>query len=121
MSTVDAGWASADVPLASPPQYFEHVFSANAGSYHVWVRLRALNDSKYNDSIWVQFSDAVNASNKAISIASGRLPPSTSTWQPTRPRRVARMGLAGWSVLADAEHDGEVRDLRPAHAACASA
>ena len=34
--------------------------------YHVWLRLRAGNDSKFNDSVWVQFSDAVDASGAAV-------------------------------------------------------
>jgi hypothetical protein len=36
-------------------------FSANAGvPYRVWLRVRALNNSKFNDSLWVQFSDALS-------------------------------------------------------------
>ena len=66
MSTADNGWSKTDAPLASPAQYFEQSFSAPAGSYHVWVRLRALNDSKWNDSVWVQFSDAFNSSGQPI-------------------------------------------------------
>src|SRR5439155_12835239 len=62
----DNGWSKTDAPLASPTQYFEQSFSAPAGSYHVWVRLRALNDSKWNDSVWVQFSDAFNSSGQPI-------------------------------------------------------
>jgi hypothetical protein len=34
-------------------------FNANsATSYTLWLRLRALNNSKLNDAVWVQFSDA---------------------------------------------------------------
>jgi hypothetical protein len=46
-------------PLASPEHYFDVTFSANAGTpYTIWIRLKALDNSKWNDSIWVQFSDA---------------------------------------------------------------
>ena len=27
--------------------------------YRFWIRLRALNDDKFNDAVWVQFSDAL--------------------------------------------------------------
>ena len=45
--------------------------------YHVWVRLRATNDSKFNDSMWVQFSDALDSSARPvypIGSTSGLLP-----------------------------------------------
>src|SRR5690348_3928649 len=59
MSSNDAGWSTTDVPLASPNDYVEFRVSASANvPYHVWMRLRAGGDSKWNDSVWVQFSDA---------------------------------------------------------------
>jgi hypothetical protein len=37
-------------------------FTATAGiPYHLWVRMRAQNDSLSNDSVHLQFSDAVDA------------------------------------------------------------
>jgi hypothetical protein len=67
MSSADKGWSSPDNALASPADYFEVPFQANAGAkYHVWLRLRAAGDSKYNDSVFVQFSDAVTASGSAL-------------------------------------------------------
>jgi hypothetical protein len=55
----DNGLVVADAPLASPSHYVDVPFTAQANTpYRLWLRLRALNDSKYNDSIWVQFSDA---------------------------------------------------------------
>ena len=57
----DAGWSSTAGPLASPANYFETTFTANAGvRYRVWLRLRAKDDSKWNDSAYVQFSDSLN-------------------------------------------------------------
>lgn len=59
LATSDTGVSHANAPLASPSDYVDLTFSANAGTpYRIWVRLRALNNSKYNDSLWVQFSDA---------------------------------------------------------------
>src|SRR5262249_17954796 len=39
--------------------YFQTTFTAGANtSYHVWLRLRATGNSKWNDSVWVQFNDS---------------------------------------------------------------
>jgi hypothetical protein len=57
--TTDAGASQTNAPLASPTQYFDVSFTAQAGTpYTIWLRMQALNNSKYNDSLWVQFSDA---------------------------------------------------------------
>jgi hypothetical protein len=58
--TTDNGWATANNPLASPADYIDVTFAADANTgYTIWLRLKALNNSKYNDSVWVQFSDAL--------------------------------------------------------------
>jgi hypothetical protein len=57
--TPDNGESSLDSPLASPTHYFDVAFDAAAGTpYTIWLRLQALNNIKYNDAVWVQFSDA---------------------------------------------------------------
>ncbi len=67
MAGVDRGWSTADVPLASPGDAFEIAFDAPpATPYRVWVRMRASANSKWNDSAWLQFSDAVTSSGTAI-------------------------------------------------------
>ena len=67
LSSADRGWATPDAPLAAPADFFEFSFSAPAGTaYHLWLRLRAAGNSKYNDSVFAQFSDAVDASGSAI-------------------------------------------------------
>ena len=59
MLTPDAGLAQLNAPLASPDDYVDVTFSAPAGTtYRLWLRLRALNNAKANDAVWVQFSDA---------------------------------------------------------------
>jgi len=56
----DAGGAKIAPALANPPNDFESYFTASKNTpYHLWVRLRAQNDSLSNDSIHVQFSDSV--------------------------------------------------------------
>lgn len=58
--TTDAGVANANNPLASPVDYVDVTFNAEAGTpYRIWLRLKALGNSKYNDAVWVQFSDAL--------------------------------------------------------------
>ena len=66
LATPDLGVANTSAPLATPTDYFETSFTANAGvPYTVWLRLKATANSKYNDSVFVQFSDAL-ASGSAI-------------------------------------------------------
>ncbi|RPJ77169.1 MAG: carbohydrate-binding protein, partial [Acidobacteria bacterium] len=67
MSSADQGWANTSAPLASPHDYFEVSFNAPAGTqYHVWFRLRAAENSKYNDSVWVQYSDALTTGGSSV-------------------------------------------------------
>jgi hypothetical protein len=59
LATPDNGFAQTSAPLASPTHYIDVTFQAEAGvPYTIWLRLRALNNSKWNDAVWVQFSDA---------------------------------------------------------------
>jgi regulation of enolase protein 1 (concanavalin A-like superfamily) len=60
VATADNGVANTNSPLASPSTYFDVTFNAEANvPYTIWLRLKALNNSKYNDAVWVQFSDAL--------------------------------------------------------------
>jgi hypothetical protein len=62
MSAPDDGWSAIDAPLASPDHYFEISFDAPSGTpYRVWARMRASGNSKWNDSAWMQFGDAVSS------------------------------------------------------------
>src|SRR5262249_1191341 len=67
LASADAGWSSTSSPLAAPADYVEATFSAPAGTaYHIWLRLRASANSKWNDSVYVQFDDAVDLNGSAI-------------------------------------------------------
>jgi Big-like domain-containing protein len=58
----DAGAAKLTTPIATPANYFELTFNADAGrAYRIWIRGRADADYWGNDSVWVQFSGAVTA------------------------------------------------------------
>lgn len=90
LASNDNGWSNTSAASAAPADYFEASFSAPAGSYHVWLRLRATSNNKYNESVWVQYSDAVNASGSAayrIGTASGLL---------VNLERCSGCGVSGW-------------------------
>ena len=62
----DAGAAKLNTPLASPVHYFDLQFQASAGvGYRLWIRGKAENDYWGNDSVFVQFSDSVDAAGAA--------------------------------------------------------
>ena len=59
LATADTGFAATSAPLAAPADYVDVAFTASAGvPYTLWLRVQALNNNKFNDSLWVQFSDA---------------------------------------------------------------
>lgn len=62
----DRGAGKVASASANPYDYFELTFTAEAGRpYRLWIRGRADNDHWANDSVFVQFSGAVNASGGA--------------------------------------------------------
>jgi hypothetical protein len=66
LSTTNNGVAHTSAPLASPVHYVDVTFTPVAGTpYRLWLRLKALNNDKANDAVWVQFSGA-RANNAAI-------------------------------------------------------
>ncbi|HZR23611.1 MAG TPA: phospholipase D-like domain-containing protein [Vicinamibacterales bacterium] len=50
---------------ASPANFWQTTFTAAAGTYHLWVRLRAQNNATANDSVSVQFDDAIGTTSGA--------------------------------------------------------
>ena len=59
LATSDAGWSATNAPLAQPKDFVDIHVTAPAGvPYRVWLRLKAGANSKWNDSVWLQFSDA---------------------------------------------------------------
>ena len=59
LATPDTGVANTSNALAAPADYVDVTFTADAGTpYTIWLRTQALANSKFNDSLWVQFSDA---------------------------------------------------------------
>lgn len=63
----DSGAGKLSTALASPVNYFDVTFNANAGTaYRLWIRGRADSDYWGNDSVFVQFSGSVNSSGSAV-------------------------------------------------------
>jgi glucose/arabinose dehydrogenase/PKD repeat protein len=61
LASADRSGATVTVPAASPIDYVDVPFTAEAGvRYRLWIRMKAEGSSKFNDSIWVQFSGAVD-------------------------------------------------------------
>src|SRR6185295_20281159 len=61
------GAAKLAAPLAAPADYVDFQFEASAGvSYRLWLRGRADADNWANDSVYVQFSDSVDAGGAAV-------------------------------------------------------
>jgi hypothetical protein len=63
----DAGATTIEPPLASPTHYVELSATVQADTdYRLWMRIKAANNSGYNDSVWVQSSGTVTGSGAAI-------------------------------------------------------
>jgi phosphatidylserine/phosphatidylglycerophosphate/cardiolipin synthase-like enzyme len=66
MAHPDAGAAKLTAPLASPSNYFEVTFNAQAGrGYRIWIRGKSAGDSWANDSVFIQFAGSVTSGGAA--------------------------------------------------------
>jgi hypothetical protein len=67
LANADLGAPVVNNPQASPADYFDVTFDAEAGvKYRLWLRMNPAGDSKWNDSVYVQFSGTVNSSGSPI-------------------------------------------------------
>lgn len=67
ISNTDQDAAKIVTAAANPANYFELSFNASAGkAYRLWIRGKTLNNSPYNDSVFVQFSGSVNSSGSPV-------------------------------------------------------
>jgi exonuclease III len=77
---------------AAPRSYIELTFTADRGTpYRLWLRGRAEEDSWANDSVFVQFSDAVDGSGAAV----WRIGSASSTWVSLE--ECSGCAVSGWS------------------------
>src|SRR5262249_34342514 len=59
----DRGWSNTTSPSSAPADSVDFSFTAASTTpYHIWLRMRAAGNSKFNDSVYVQFSDAIDSS-----------------------------------------------------------
>jgi len=107
MVSSNSGWKVTGAPLAGPTHYFEARFTASANTaYRVWVRMKAASNSTSNDSVYMQFSDAVNGSGGAlwrIGSASGIL---------FNLERCSNCGVSGWGWRGGSWWTGESSIVR---------
>jgi phosphatidylserine/phosphatidylglycerophosphate/cardiolipin synthase-like enzyme len=69
ISNANLGAATVTTPVADPADYFELQFTASGDiPYRLWMRGKAVSNNGYNDSVWVQFSDAENSTGVPIDI-----------------------------------------------------
>ena len=67
LRNADAGAAALGAPLATPAHFIEATFNAVKGvRYRLWLRMRAKDNSKWNDSVFVQFNGSVNSGGSPI-------------------------------------------------------
>jgi len=67
LASTDLGADKVTTAAANPANYAELTFTASAGiPYRLWMRGKTLNNSPYNDSVFVQFSGSVNSSGSAV-------------------------------------------------------
>ena len=83
-------------PLLNPEHYFEVDFYAGGDiEYHVWVRMKAQDDSISSDSIYIQFNDSINEKGEPV----------YRIGEPAIPKKMEQVNL----VLAGHTHGGQVR------------
>ena len=67
LANPDLGAPKITTPAANPADYAELTFNATAGTpYRLWIRGKTLNNSPYNDSVYIQFSGSVDSAGTPI-------------------------------------------------------
>ena len=91
MQNANSGAAKLTTPRATPPDYVEVTFEADAGRpYRLWFRGKALSNSWANDSVFVQFSGTVDAKGAAAYRIG------TATGLTINLEDDVNLGVAGW-------------------------
>lgn len=96
-----------DAPLPMPAHYVEISFDAAASTtYQIWLRLRGAADSKWNESVWVQFDQAVDGAGSplwGIGTSSGLL---------VNLENCTGCGIAGWGWQDNGWWTGQTARVR---------
>jgi hypothetical protein len=92
----DNGAPKVTTPLAEPSSYSEFGFIADPSqTYKLWVRLKATGDRWSNDSLWLQFSGAVDQNGRSFGIG-------TTSGIEVNLEECSGCGLSGWGWRDDA-------------------
>jgi hypothetical protein len=87
----DRGAPKVTTPLAAPVHYRDIWFTPDpTQTYKLWVRLRADRNNYANDSIWVQFTGAVDATGKPVA------PVGTTQGLVVNLEECSGCGVSGW-------------------------
>ena len=87
---VNAGQPKITTPGASPASYVDVSFIAtNTDTYKLWVRLKADGNHWSNDSLWLQFSGAVDANGRSYA-------PGTASGIEVNLEECSGCGVSGW-------------------------
>jgi hypothetical protein len=87
---INAGQPKVTTPSASPASYVDVSFVAtNTETYKLWVRLKADGNTFSNDSLWLQFSGAVDANGRSYA-------PGTTSGIEVVLEECSGCGLSGW-------------------------
>jgi hypothetical protein len=87
----NSGAPKSSAPAAAPADAVDIYFAADpTQTYKVWVRLKAENNNWANDSIWLQFSEAVDSSGRAAYRIG------TTTGMAVNLEECSGCGISGW-------------------------
>ena len=87
---LNAGMPKVTSPSAAPANYVDVGFVAdNTQTYKLWVRLKADGNGWSNDSIWLQFTNAVDSAGRSIA-------PGTAAGIEVNLEECSGCGVSGW-------------------------
>jgi len=93
----NANGAKLAAPLADPTNYFDVSFPADPTQvYKLWIRLKAQGNNAFNDSVFVQFDDAVDGSGAPVYQIG------TTSGLAVNLEECSGCGLSGWGWRDDA-------------------
>ena len=87
---INVGAPKVTSPSPAPPSYIDVGFVADTTqTYKLWVRLKADGNSWANDSVWLQFTNAVDSSGRSIA-------PGTASGIEVNLEECSGCGVSGW-------------------------
>ena len=107
LASADRGWSSTRTALQSPRDAVDFTFTAVAGvRYRVWLRMRAAANGRSNDSVWLQYSDAIDARRHRL------YPVGSKSAMPVALQECPSCGISGWGWADDAWWTGQGGTIR---------